>query len=102
VIAGGDGSDTGVAWRLADGTPLAHPLNLPEPSSGVALRGNIIVTTAGRDIGIDQQGLNDPYEIASCSALLARPTRPPDNGRLSGTSAAAASTAMLLTRNGYT
>jgi hypothetical protein len=30
VIADGDGSVR--VWRLADGTPLAYPLNLPERS----------------------------------------------------------------------
>ena len=53
VIADGDGSVR--MWRLVDGTPLAHPLNLPEPSWVVALRGNII-TAGGRDIGIHQPG----------------------------------------------
>jgi hypothetical protein len=50
VIASGDGLVR--VWRLADGTPLAHPLNLPEPSWVVALRANIIVTAGGRDTGI--------------------------------------------------
>lgn len=50
VIADGDGPVR--VWRLTDGTPLAHPLDLPEPSWVVALRGNIIVTAGGRDIGI--------------------------------------------------
>jgi hypothetical protein len=54
VIVGGDGSVR--VWRLADGAPLAHPLDLPEPSWVVALRGNIIVTAGGRDIGIHQPG----------------------------------------------
>ena len=53
VIADGDGSVR--EWRLADGTPLVHPLDLPEPSWVVALRGNII-TAGGRDIGIHQPG----------------------------------------------
>jgi hypothetical protein len=52
VIVGGDGLVR--VWRLADGTPLAHPLDLPEPSWVVALRANIIVTAGGRDIGIYQ------------------------------------------------
>ena len=50
MIASGDGLVR--VWRLADGTPLAHPLNLPEPSWVVALRANIIVTAGGRDTGI--------------------------------------------------
>ena len=54
VIAGGDGSVR--VWRLADDTPLAHPLNPPEPAWVVALRGNIIVTAGGRDTGIHQPG----------------------------------------------
>lgn len=54
VIAGGDGSVQ--VWQLADDTPLAHSLNLPEPSWIVALRGNIIVTAGGRDIGIHRPG----------------------------------------------
>jgi hypothetical protein len=70
VIADADGSVR--VWRLADGTPLAHPLNLPEPPWTVALRGNIIVTAGGRDIGIHRPGFHDSCVIASCSA--ARPT----------------------------
>ena len=54
VIAGGDGSVR--VWRLADDTPLAHPLNPPQPAWVVALRGNIIVTAGGRDTGIHQPG----------------------------------------------
>jgi hypothetical protein len=40
--------------RLADGTPLPHPLDLSEPVWGVSLHGNIIVTTVGGDISIHQ------------------------------------------------
>ena len=58
-------------WRLADGTLLAHPLDLSEPVWGVALHGNIIVTAVGGDIAIHQPSLHDPYEIASCSAASA-------------------------------
>jgi hypothetical protein len=50
VIVGGDSSVR--VRRLADGTPLVHPLDLPKPSSVVALRGNIIVTADGQGIGI--------------------------------------------------
>jgi hypothetical protein len=55
VTAAGDGSVR--VWRLADGTQPTHPLDLPEPSWVVTLRGNIIIVTAsGRDIGIQQPG----------------------------------------------
>ena len=54
VIADGGGSVR--VWRLADGAPVAHLRDLPEPSWVVALRGNIIVTAGGRDIGIHQPG----------------------------------------------
>jgi hypothetical protein len=45
-------------WRLADGTLLAHPLDLSEPVWGVALHGNIIVTAVGGDIAIHQPSLH--------------------------------------------
>ena len=67
--------------------PARHPLNLPEPSWVIALRGNIIITAGGRDVGIHQPGLHDPYENCFLFSAPGRPTRPPDNGRLSGTSA---------------
>jgi len=41
-------------WRLADSSPLAHPLDLSEPVGGIAGHGNIIVTAAGRDIAVHQ------------------------------------------------
>ena len=53
VIASG-GDDTVRVWRLADGTPLAHPLDLSESAWAVALQGNIIVTVDGWDIAIHQ------------------------------------------------
>ena len=56
VIASGGDDGTVRVWRLADDTPLAHPLNPPEPAWVVALRGNIIVTAGGRDTGIHQPG----------------------------------------------
>ena len=62
LSAGGGGSVR--VWRLADGTPLAHPLDLPELSWVVALRGNIIVTAAAGTLACTSQGLHDPYEIA--------------------------------------
>ena len=55
----------------SDGTPLAHPLDLPELSWAVALRGNIIVTAAAGTSASTSQGLHAPYEIASCSAAPA-------------------------------
>ena len=70
VIASG-GDDTVRVRRLADGTPLAHPLDLSEPVWGVALHGNVIVTAVGGDIAIHSQPLHGLYEIASCSAASA-------------------------------
>ena len=84
VIASGD---DGTVWRLADGTLLAHPLDLSEPVWGLAVHGNIIVTAVGGDIAIHHRTLHDPYEICFLFSGLGRSTRPSDNGRLSGTSA---------------
>jgi hypothetical protein len=53
TASGGDDDGTVRVWRLADGTPLAHPLDLPEPAR-VVLHGNIIITAGGRDIAIHQ------------------------------------------------
>ena len=89
MIAGGYGSVR--VWWPAGGTPLAHPLDLPALSWVVALRCNIIVTAGGREIGIHQPGLLDPYEIAFYSAALADRHDHSDNGRLSGTTQAPAS-----------
>lgn len=52
--SGGDDDGTVPVRRLADGTPLAHPLDLPEPSWAVALHGTIIVTAGDWDIAIHQ------------------------------------------------
>ena len=71
VIASGGGDRTVRVRQLADGTPLAHPLDLSEPVWGVALHGNLIVTAVDGDIAIHSQPLHDPYEIASCSAASA-------------------------------
>jgi WD domain, G-beta repeat len=102
VIVSGSHDQTVRAWRLADGTPLAHPLDLSESAGGIALHGNIIVTAAGPDIAVHR--LAAPWLIRDCSLPSGhgRPTRPPDNGRLSGTSASDASTAMLMARNVHT
>ena len=54
VIVSGGRDGTVRVWRLADGTPLGHPLDLSEPVKGIALHGNIIVTAAGRDIAVHQ------------------------------------------------
>jgi hypothetical protein len=54
VIVSGGENGTVRAWRLADGNPLAHPLELPEPIRGIALHRNIVVTAAGRDIAVHQ------------------------------------------------
>ena len=52
VIASDGGDRTVRVWRPADGTPLAHPLDLSEPVWGVALQGNIIITAGSWDIAI--------------------------------------------------
>jgi WD40 repeat protein len=54
VIASGDDDGTVRVWRLADSTPLAHPLDLSEPAGVVALHGKIIVTVGDWDIAIHQ------------------------------------------------
>ena len=53
IVSGGE-DGTVRAWRLADGTPLAHPLDLSVPVAGIAVHGNIVVTAAGRDIAVHQ------------------------------------------------
>ena len=87
VIASCGDDDTVRVWRLADGTPLVHPLDLSEPAWVVALHGNIIVTVGGWDIAIHQPAA--PWPIRNCFLFSGpgRPTRPSDNGRLSGTPA---------------
>jgi hypothetical protein len=50
----GETDSTVRVWRLADGTPLAHPLDLSEPVRGIALYGNIVVTATGKDIAAHQ------------------------------------------------
>ncbi len=53
IVSGGGYRDCTVrVWRLADGTPVAHPLDLSEPVSGIALHGNIVVTAAGQNIAV--------------------------------------------------
>jgi hypothetical protein len=37
---------------LADGTPVAPPLDLPESVSGVVVYDNVVITAAGTDIAV--------------------------------------------------
>ena len=59
VIVSGGADRTVRVRRLADGTPLVPPLNLPE-SVHVAVYGDVIVTTAGADIAVHQPALQRP------------------------------------------
>jgi WD40 repeat protein len=54
VIVSGDYDGMVRLRRLTDGTLLAHPLDLSESVTGIALHGSIIVTAAGRDIAVHQ------------------------------------------------
>ena len=54
MIVSGGRDGTVRVWRLADGTPLAHRLQLSESVQGIALHGDIIVTAAGQDIAVHQ------------------------------------------------
>jgi hypothetical protein len=87
VIVSGGGDGTVRVWRLADGTPLAHPLDLSELVKGIALHNDIIVTAAGRDIAVHQPVTPWPIRNSSVFSGPGWATRPSDNGRLSGTSA---------------
>ena len=74
-------------WRLADGTPLVPPLDLPESVRAVAVHGNIIVTAAGADIAVHQLALPQPMPWLLFYFAEQRPAgKRSDNGRLSGTS----------------
>ena len=54
----GGGRDATVwVWRLADGTPVVPPLNLPESVRAIAVQSNVIVTAAGADIAVHQPAL---------------------------------------------
>jgi WD40 repeat protein len=57
VIASGGDDGTVRVWRLADGTPLAHPLDLSEPAWVVALHGTIIVTAGGWGVHVHGSGV---------------------------------------------
>jgi hypothetical protein len=57
VIVSG-GSDGAVrVRRLADGTPIVPPLELPESVQSIAVHGEVIVTAAGTDIAVHQPAL---------------------------------------------
>jgi hypothetical protein len=60
VIVSGSRDGTVRVSGLADGTPVAPPLDLPESVSGVAVHGNVIVTAAGIDIAVHQPALPRP------------------------------------------
>ena len=47
-------------WRLADGTPVAPPLELPGSVQSVVVHGDIIVTATGADIAVHQPALPRP------------------------------------------
>jgi hypothetical protein len=71
VIASGGGDRTVRVWRLAAGSPLAHPLDLFEPTYGIAFMATIIVTAVGGTSLSTSPSPHYPYEIASCSAASA-------------------------------
>ena len=60
VSGGGVGGGTVQVWRLADGTPVGDPLDLPESVRAVAVHGNVIVTAGGSDIAVHQPALLRP------------------------------------------
>jgi WD40 repeat protein len=57
VIVGGGRDGTVRVWRLADGTPVVPPLDLPQSVRAVAVYGDVIITAAGADIAIYQPAL---------------------------------------------
>ena len=92
IVSGGDDGTVRV-WRLADGTPLVPPLDLPEPVRAVAVHGNVIVTAAGADIAVHQPALPRAHALAAVlfpGTTAGRRNRS-DNGRLSGTTRTPAS-----------
>ena len=60
VIVSGDDDRTMRVWRLADGTPVVPPLDLPESVQAVTIHGIVIVTAAGADIAVHQPALARP------------------------------------------
>jgi WD40 repeat protein len=60
VIISGGGDRTVRVWRLADGTPLVPPLDLPESVQAVAIHSNVVITAAGADIAVHEPALPRP------------------------------------------
>jgi hypothetical protein len=52
VIVSGSRDGTVRVRGLADGTPVAPPLDLPESVSGVVVYDNVVITAAGTDIAV--------------------------------------------------
>ena len=52
VIVSGSRDGTVRVPGLADGTPVAPPLDLPESVSGVVIYDNVVITAAGTDIAV--------------------------------------------------
>jgi hypothetical protein len=68
VITSGGDDRTVRVWRLAGGSPPAHPLDLFEPTYGIAFIATIIVTAVGGTSLSTSPSPHYPYESASCSA----------------------------------
>jgi len=99
VIAGGDGSVR--VWRLADGT-RARPSTRPA-STVMGRRPSWQHHRHRERPGHRHPPARGSMTIRNCFLFSGpgRPTRPSDNGRLSSTSTAVASTVMLMARNGH-
>ncbi|HEY1818383.1 MAG TPA: hypothetical protein VGG83_00510, partial [Trebonia sp.] len=64
IVSAGGG--TVRVWRLADGTPVLPPLELPGVRS-IVVHGNVIVTTAYADIAVHQPSFPETaHHIDSC------------------------------------
>ena len=59
IFSGGDDGTIRV-WRLADGTPLGPPPDLPEPVQAIAIHGDVIIASAGAYIAVHQPALLRP------------------------------------------
>jgi hypothetical protein len=73
-LVGGGYEGLARVWRPADGTSVAHPLDLSERVASIALHSNIVVTAAGRTSLSTNYFLHDPYEIVASSAALSADT----------------------------